>query len=34
MDFVGNAGTEEGVKKAAGRYTDATIASKIVGIIL
>jgi hypothetical protein len=34
MDFAGDAGTEKGVKKAAGRYTDATIASNIVGFTL
>jgi hypothetical protein len=34
MDFTRDAGTEKGVKKAAGRDTDATIASNIVGFTL
>ena len=31
MYFVGDDDVEKGVKKAAGRYTDATNASNIVG---
>jgi hypothetical protein len=34
MDFVGDDDAEKGVKKAAGRYADATNASNIVGFTL
>jgi hypothetical protein len=34
MDFVRGDAVEKGVKKAAGRYTDATSASNIVGFTL
>jgi hypothetical protein len=34
MDFVGDDDAKKGVKKAAGRYADATNASNIVGFTL